>query len=120
MGARSSGTRIPFSRWSRAFLRRKAPGFQPGTADGNSCGKGLGEALLAKISGYSKALNGRFKGGYITRTYGDPSNGIHAVQLELSEAIYTEEQPPFRFREHLAVKVRPVLRSLLEEMLRYA
>jgi N-formylglutamate deformylase len=102
------------------FFQGKLPDFNLGTADGKSCGKGLGEALLAKISGYSKVLNGRFKGGYITRTYGDASNGIHAVQLELSEAIYTEEQPPFRFREHLAVKVRPVLRSLLEEMLRYA
>jgi N-formylglutamate deformylase len=102
------------------FFEGKLSDFNLGTADGKSCGKGLGEALLAKISGYSKVLNGRFKGGYITRTYGDPSNGIHAVQLELSEAVYTEEQPPFRFREHLAVKVRPVLRSLLEEMLRYA
>jgi N-formylglutamate deformylase len=102
------------------FFEGKLPDFNLGTADGNSCGKGLGEALLAKISGYTKVLNGRFKGGYITRTYGDPSNAIHAVQLELSEAVYTEEQPPFRFREHLAVKVRPVLRSLLEEMLRYA
>jgi len=102
------------------FFQGKLPDFNLGTADGKSCGKGLGEALLAQISGYSKVLNGRFKGGYITRTYGDASNGIHAVQLELSEAVYTEEQPPFRFREHLAVKVRPVLRSLLEEMLRYA
>ena len=102
------------------FFAGKLPDFNLGTADGKSCGKGLGEALLAKISGYSKVLNGRFKGGYITRTYGEPENGVHAVQLELSEAVYTEEQPPFRFREHLAVKVRPVLRSLLEEMLRYA
>ena len=102
------------------FFEGKLADFNLGTADGKSCGKGLGEALLAKISGYTKVLNGRFKGGYITRTYGDPANGIHAVQLELSEVVYTEEQPPFRFREHLAVKVRPTLRSLLEEMLRYA
>jgi len=102
------------------FFEGKLPDFNLGTADGKSCGKGLGEALLAKISGYSKVLNGRFKGGYITRTYGDPAKGVHAVQLELSEAVYTEEQPPFRLREHLAVKVRPTLRSLLEEMLRFA
>jgi len=102
------------------FFEGRLPDFNLGTADGKSCGKGLGEALLAKITGYTKVLNGRFKGGYITRTYGDPANGVHAVQLELSEAVYTEEQPPYRFREHLAVKARPVLRSLLEEMLRYA
>jgi N-formylglutamate deformylase len=102
------------------FFEGRLPDCNLGTADGKSCGKGLGEALLAKVAGYTKVLNGRFKGGYITRTYGDPSNGVHAVQLELSEAVYTEEQPPFRFREHLAVKVRPILRSLLDEMLRYA
>jgi len=102
------------------FFQGKLPDFNLGTADGTSCGQGLGEALFAKVAGYTKVLNGRFKGGYITRTYGDPTTGVHAVQLELSEAVYTEEQPPFRFREHLAVKVRPVLRSLLDEMLRYA
>jgi N-formylglutamate amidohydrolase len=63
---------------------------------------------------YSVVLNGRFKGGYITRTYGDPANRVHAVQLELSEAVYMEEKPPFGFRDDLAKKVRPYLRELLE------
>ena len=35
------------------------------------------------------------------------------MQLELSEAIYMEEQPPYRFREHMARKVRPYLKALL-------
>jgi N-formylglutamate deformylase len=47
-------------------------------------------------------------------TYGAPSNNLHAVQLELSEAVYMEEQPPFRFREAMAAKVRPQLRALLK------
>ena len=102
------------------FFAGTLPEFNLGTADGRSCGRGLGEALLEKISGYSKVLNGRFKGGYITRTYGDPANRIHAVQLELSEAIYMDEKPPYRFREDMARKVRPYLRALLDEMLRYA
>jgi N-formylglutamate deformylase len=102
------------------FFAGKLPDFNLGTANGKSCGPGLGEALLEKISGYSKVLNGRFKGGYITRTYGDPANKVHAVQLELSEAIYMEEKPPYRFREDMARKVRPYLRALLDEMLRYA
>ena len=96
------------------FFAGKLPDFNIGTADGKSCGPGIGEALLGKISGYSKVLNGRFKGGYITRTYGNPAGKVHAVQLELSEAAYMEEQPPFRFREHMAVKVRPYLRALLK------
>jgi N-formylglutamate deformylase len=101
------------------FFPGKLTDFNLGTADGRSCGPGLGEALLKTISGYSKVLNGRFKGGYITRTYGEPANRVHTVQLELSEAIYMEEQPPFRFREHMAQKVRPSLRDLLEEMLAF-
>lgn len=92
----------------------KLPDFNLGTADGRSCGPGIGEALLKQISGYTKVLNGRFKGGYITRTYGEPSNNVVAVQLELSEATYMEEQPPFRFREPMAAKVRPQLRALLK------
>src|SRR5262249_32333919 len=89
-----------------------------GTADGRSCGAGIGEGLMEKVSGYSAVLNGRFKGGYITRTYGDPANGVHAVQLELSEAIYMEEFPPFLFNESLAKNLRLRLRALLAEFCR--
>src|SRR5262249_22828058 len=78
-----------------------------GTADGHSSGGGIGEGLMEKVSGYGAVLNGRFKGGYITRTYGDPANGVHAVQLELSEATYMNESFPFEFREDLAVRLRP-------------
>jgi N-formylglutamate deformylase len=95
------------------FFAGKLPDFNLGTADGRSCRPGVGEKLLERISGYTKALNGRFKGGYITRTYGKPADNVHAVQLELAEAVYMEEQPPFRFREHLARNVRPQLRALL-------
>jgi N-formylglutamate deformylase len=96
------------------FFAGKLPDFNLGTADGKSCGPGIGETLEKIPKSYSVVLNGRFKGGYITRTYGDPGNGIHAVQLELSEAVYMEESPPFRFREHLARNVRPHLRELLK------
>ena len=89
-----------------------------GTADGRSCGRGIGEALMEKVSGYSAVLNGRFKGGYITRTYGDPAKRVHAVQLELSEAKYMDETPPFRFDEERAKRLRPQLRALIEEFCR--
>jgi N-formylglutamate deformylase len=102
------------------FFAGKLPDFNLGTADGKSCDPRLGEALARIPKDYSVVLNGRFKGGYITRTYGDPASKVHAVQLELSEAIYMEEKPPFRFREDMARKVRPYLRKLLEEMLGFA
>src|SRR4029077_9189158 len=89
-----------------------------GTADGRSCGTGIGEGLMQKVSAYRAVLNGRFKGGYITRTYGDPANGVHAVQLELSEATYMNESFPFGFREDLTVRLRPQLRVLIEEFCR--
>ena len=89
-----------------------------GTADGRSCGPGIGEGLMQKVSGYGAVLNGRFKGGYITRTYGDPAHDVHAVQLELSEATYMEEAAPFRFKNSLAAKLRPQLRALIEEFCR--
>lgn len=65
-------------------------------------------------SGYSQVVDGRFKGGYITRKYGRPEEGVHAVQLELSWATYMEEDHPFRFREDLAEGIRPVLRRMVE------
>jgi N-formylglutamate deformylase len=96
------------------FFKGKLPDLNLGTADGKSCAPGIGEALAKSAEGYSVALNGRFKGGYITRRYGDPANGVHAVQLELSEAAYMDEAPPYGLREDLARELRPQLRSLLE------
>jgi N-formylglutamate deformylase len=100
------------------FFAGKLTDLNLGTADGKSCGAGIGEALLKKVSGYGGVLNGRFKGGYITRTYGDPASGVHAVQLELSEATYMSESPPYRLNKALAERLRPQLRSLIEEFCR--
>ena len=96
------------------FFEGKLPDLNLGTANGKSCAPGVGEALAKAVEDYSSALNGRFKGGYITRHYGDPSNAIHAVQLELSEVTYMEEKAPFRFVERKARQLRPQLRTLLE------
>jgi N-formylglutamate deformylase len=96
------------------FFAGKLPDLNLGTADGSSCAPGIGEALAKSVEGYSVVLNGRFKGGYITRRYGNPANGVHAVQLELSEATYMDEASPYGFREDLARELRPQLRTLLE------
>ena len=91
--------------------------FNLGTADGKSCAPGLAESLRAALSrqpGYSSVLNGRFKGGFITRHYGNPAQGIHAVQMEMAESIYMDEASPYTFRNDLAAGVRPVLREQLE------
>lgn len=98
----------------------RLPDFNLGTADGKSCDPGLGEALhvaLSRHQGYTSVLNGRFKGGFITRRYGNPAQGVHAVQLEMVEATYMEESCPFAFRADRAGRVRPILREQLETAL---
>lgn len=102
------------------FFQGTLPDFNLGTAGGKSCAPGAGEALVKAVEGYSAVLNGRFKGGYITRRYGDPANGVHAVQLELSEATYMDEKPPYAYREDLARRLQPQLRTLLELFLSIA
>lgn len=104
------------------FFDGKLPDFNLGTASGTSCAEELGRelaAIAASAEGYRTAMNGRFKGGYITRQYGKPSDNIHAVQLELSQITYMEESYPFRFDETVAQQVRPTLRQLLEAMLNW-
>ena len=96
------------------FFKGKLPDLNLGTADGKSCATGIGEALAKTVEGYRVALNGRFKGGFITRHYGDPVNGVHAVQLELSEVNYMNEKAPYRFVESKARQLRPQLRTLLD------
>lgn len=95
----------------------RLPDFNLGTADGTSCSPELAGALLVAISrqaAHTAVLNGRFKGGYITRKYGNPAENIHAVQLEMAEAVYMDECSPFSFRRDLADRVRPILREQLE------
>jgi N-formylglutamate deformylase len=91
--------------------------FNLGTADGKSCDPGLSHELLVALSrhsGHTAVLNGRFKGGFITRNYGNPAAGVHAVQLEMSEAIYMEETSPYAYRRDRAAGVQAILREQLE------
>jgi N-formylglutamate deformylase len=104
------------------FFKGQLPDFNLGTADGNSCQPELAKQLLAvstSAPGYTAVLNGRFKGGYITRRYGDPTQGINAIQLELSQRTYMEEAPPFNYLPDLASLVKPYLRQLLEAVVEH-
>ena len=101
------------------FFDGRLPDLNLGTGGGTTATETLSQRLekIAQDSGYSAVLNGRFKGGYITRAYGKPAEGIQAVQLELSQITYMDEAPPFTFREDLANNLRPTLRRLLEATL---
>nr|WP_272983737.1 N-formylglutamate deformylase [Pseudomonas lurida] len=98
----------------------KLPDFNLGTFNGAACDLELASQLEAICAGhpqYTHVLNGRFKGGHITRHYGDPAQDIHAVQLELCQSAYMEEVEPFRYRPDLAEPTRVVLKQLLEGVL---
>jgi N-formylglutamate deformylase len=91
-----------------------------GSGDGVAASPAICEAVLdvaAKAESYTSILNGRFKGGYITRRYGRPIDCIEAIQLELSEITYMDEDPPFALRQDLAAGIRPVLRRILEALM---
>lgn len=96
------------------------PDFNLGTADGKSADASLTERLatvLREAPRYRLAVNGRFKGGYITRHYGDPAHDVHAVQLELAQRTYMRESEPYDYLPEKAEQVHPVLRRFVESML---
>lgn len=98
------------------------PDFNLGTFNGASCDTALAgrlQSVCAEAQGYTHVLDGRFKGGHITRHYGDPGNDIHAVQLELAQRTYMEEREPFHYRDDLAQPTQAVLRQLLDTALRW-
>lgn len=98
------------------------PEFNLGTDDGKSADVGLTERLaqvLAAAPGRRVAVNGRFKGGYITRRYGQPGQDIHAVQLELVQRTYMSEKPPYEYLPGAAAQVRPYLERFVATMLEW-
>ena len=99
------------------FFDGKLSDFNFGTAGGESAVPGLAEKLEAIVVGqgaYTAVANGRFKGGYITRHYGAPQDGIHAVQLELSQVTYMEEMRPYAYDEARAARVAPLMWDLVQ------
>lgn len=98
----------------------RLPDLNLGTVEGRSCDPAITEslgALLAQQSDYTQVVNGRFKGGFITRHYGQPAEGWHAVQLEMCWRCYMREDGSFAYDEALAARVQPLLRQLLQTLL---
>jgi N-formylglutamate deformylase len=105
------------------FFEGQLPDLNLGTADGNSCAPALAQNLLQLAQsrpGYTAVLNGRFKGGYITRHFGQPHQGVHAVQLEMTQRSYMQESMPFDYDLARAALVQPVLQAMLASALAFA
>lgn len=107
--AHSIGSRIPL------LFEGVLPSLNIGTADGASAHLELTEKILqhCENSDYSTVCNGRFKGGYITRHYGNPSLGVDAVQLELTQKNYMQENYPFAYEEDKARELQVVLHGII-------
>ena len=105
------------------FFPGRLPDLNQGTAGGTSCDPALADAAFAVLtaaSGFTAVHNGRFKGGYITRHYGQPAEGVHALQLEMAQACYMDEMvesSPFEYDDELAVPLKHVLQSLIQTLL---
>jgi N-formylglutamate deformylase len=98
------------------------PHMNLGTVGGSSCSPALRDALtgvFAAQTDYSHVVDGRFKGGHITRHYGQPAQGVHALQLEMCWRAYMDEAAPYRWHDTRAAEVTPLLRALVLTMLNW-
>jgi len=110
-------SRIPF------LFDGELPVFNLGTNDGQACAPDL-EAVaweFAASSPYPTVLNGRFKGGWTTRHYGRPDDGIHAIQMEVAQRAYlAEERAPWDYDPARAHRLRSWLKDILDVLVETA
>ncbi|WP_036175992.1 N-formylglutamate deformylase [Massilia sp. 9096] len=108
--AHSIASRVP------RFFEGRLPDLNFGTASRTSCALQFEGAIIRAAEAqkrYAFVFNGRFKGGHITRFYGRPQDGVHAIQLEMCQDLYMDETPPFDDRPERVAHLEPVLRQLL-------
>ncbi|MFM0048016.1 N-formylglutamate deformylase [Caballeronia grimmiae] len=98
----------------------KLPDLNIGTQDGRTAAAPVQEAVLrAAASGpFTYIANGRFKGGFITRHFGAPHDGVHAVQLEMCQSTYMSEDAPFDYLPRKAGQVEAVVRGMVSGALK--
>lgn len=109
--AHSIASRMP------RFFDGKLPDLNLGTADGRACAASVqaaAEAAMSAQTAFTHVSNGRFKGGHITRHYGQPERGVHALQLEMCQCTYMDESAPFGYRPDRAARVQPLLQRMLD------
>jgi N-formylglutamate amidohydrolase len=104
------------------FFAGRLPDLNLGTVDGASCAPAvqtLAATTIAAARGFGHVVNGRFKGGYVTRRYGEPGRGVHALQLEIAQACYMDEASPAKFDEARAAPLIRVLRELVDALMQW-
>ena len=98
----------------------RLPVFNIGTNNATTCKPELEQAVVEACLKHAPdeiVLNGRFKGGWVTRTYGRPETGIHAIQMELAQRAYlTEEAPPWAYNDAVAGPTRDTLADVFDAL----
>lgn len=104
----------------KGVIPRLFPGTLPtlnlGTNNGASCAPAVEAAAIAAMAGqpFTQIANGRFKGGWITRHYGQPAEHVHAIQMEIALSAYlTDEAPPWSFDATKAAKLQAALSAII-------
>mgnify|MGYP003571138484 CR=1 FL=1 len=95
------------------------PDLNIGTNGGTTCAPGIADAVrdACEASGYSTVTDGRFKGGWTTRHYGRPCDGLHAIQMELAQSTYlAAEAPPWTYDDARAERLRSILRPIFDTL----
>ncbi|MBR9764428.1 MAG: N-formylglutamate deformylase [Rhodobacteraceae bacterium] len=105
------------SRVPRLFEGR-LPDLNLGTNSGDSCAPALSDAAFAALeaSRFSAVRNGRFKGGFITRHYGQPARGVHVLQIEIAQDCYMLEESPWTYLPERADQLKVALAGLIAAM----
>ena len=99
----------------------RLPDLSIGTASGASADATVTDAVMQACARHpyvSSVANGRFKGGYITRHYGQPGSDVHAIQLEMCQSLYMQEVAPFAYDPAKAAQIQPVLRDMVTSALK--
>jgi formiminoglutamase len=119
------------------LFKGRLPDFNIGTHDGQSCAPRLaaGMEAICDPTGFLRVTNARFKGGWITRHYGNPAEGVHAVEMGLSCRTYLHEPDeeqwdsavqydrdnwPPPYDEGYATPVRQALCDMLDSCIAFA
>ena len=100
----------------------RLPDLNLGTADGASCAPSLRMAMSRSLQAqrdFTHVVDGRFKGGYIVRRYGRPTEGVHAAQLEMCWSCYMPETPPYQVDPQRSGRLTPTLRALVQTLLEW-
>ena len=87
-----------------------------GDLNGSSCSQNLIENVesIFKFHDFFVTKNHMFSGGYITKKYGDPNNGIHVIQIEINKKLYMDEDKIKKNKNFFTLrrKLIPVIREL--------